>query len=341
MKNGYRILVLTDHRAQTGENSIYPLVTTLVRHPECASLAVASRGIASNIPFFRDMKTENLYAQYVATDFMYDKNGKSYKQSLSRVDPLSFDVILLRIPRPVSNAFLHFMAGFFKDKVIINHPLGILNTSTKAFLLKMADLCPPMHLCRSVEEVQSFASRFPIVLKPLLGFGGKDIVKIEADRVSTATGTLELDEYFKKTDKTLRREGLLAMQYLKNVDAGDKRILVVNGMVMGASLRIPAPGSWLCNVAQGGRSVKTDITREEIDMIGKITPVLAKENILIYGADTLMNDEGRRVLSELNTLSIGGLRQIEEQSGRPVVKETVEEILKYVKNRHYERNPVD
>ncbi|MCB9293917.1 MAG: hypothetical protein H6559_12470 [Lewinellaceae bacterium] len=40
------------------------------------------------------------------------------------------------------------------------------------------------------------------------------------------------------------------MKFLRNVRQGDKRIIVVNGEVLGAVLRLPPRGSWLCNAAQ-------------------------------------------------------------------------------------------
>ena len=122
----------------------------------------------------------------------------------------------------------------------------------------------------------------------------------------------------------------LAVKFLKNVKNGDKRILVVNGKILAASNRLPAPNSWMCNVAQGGSSVKSGINPEEKMMIETINPFLAKEGIFMYGVDTLENDEGKRILSEINTLSIGGFPQAESQSGIPVVHIAINEMIKYI-----------
>ena len=119
------------------------------------------------------------------------------------------------------------------------------------------------------------------------------------------------------------------MKYLKNVSQGDKRILVVGGQIMASSLRLPAEGSWLCNVAQGGKSVKADVTNEEIKIVKGLTPELIKEGVLIFGADTLEDDYGKRILSEVNTLSVGGFSQAQEQSGKPIIKMTIDKIFEY------------
>ncbi|HXR82408.1 MAG TPA: hypothetical protein VN763_15890, partial [Saprospiraceae bacterium] len=49
-----------------------------------------------------------------------------------------------------------------------------------------------------------------------------------------------------------------------------------------------------------------------------------------YGFDTLIDDDGKRVLSEINTMSVGGLMPLQEMSGRPVVEEAARGIWDYV-----------
>ena len=116
---------------------------------------------------------------------------------------------------------------------------------------------------------------------------------------------------------------------MKNVTQGDKRILVVGGQIMAASLRLPAENSWLCNVAQGGTSVTAQLETEEEAIIKTISPRLEAEGIFIFGADTLVDDDGKRILSEVNTLSIGGFPQAEKQTGRPIVRETINKIVNH------------
>jgi glutathione synthase len=120
------------------------------------------------------------------------------------------------------------------------------------------------------------------------------------------------------------------VKFLKNVSQGDKRIVVVNGRIMGASLRLPPTDSWLCNVAKGGSSNFAKADSDEIDMIDKINPKLAEMGIIMYGVDTLVDDDGNRVLSELNTTSIGGLPQIAKLMGKPLVKEAADLIWNYI-----------
>jgi glutathione synthase len=81
----------------------------------------------------------------------------------------------------------------------------------------------------------------------------------------------------------------------------------VDGKIISSNLRLPAEGNWLCNAAQGGKAVPADPDEDEKMIIKSISKDLKKRGILIYGMDTLVNDNDKRVLSELNTLSVGGI----------------------------------
>ncbi len=326
----YNFLVLTDHTRHSAENSLYALVTKLKAHPQCGELYVASRGNDENDSFFEKGNYSNIHGYRVKKSLSFEEVSKGLLFETQILSQEDFDVVFMRLPRPVSTQFLMNLADTFNDKIFINHPIGIEKTGTKKFLLNFPEVCPPIRLCHSIEEITDFSKQFPLVLKPLREYGGKGIFRLEGEVVYEGKESFPATEYLQKREKEIRSEGILAMKFLKNVSQGDKRILVVNGKILAASLRLPAEGSWLCNVAQGGSSVKTELTPEEETIIAKISPILLKEGIVIFGADTLVDDEGKRVLSEVNTLSIGGFPQSEKQTGRPIVQQAIDGIFDYV-----------
>ncbi|MFT5832963.1 MAG: glutathione synthase [Cognaticolwellia sp.] len=330
LMNKNRFLVLTDHSSHSSENSVYALMAKLSQHSQCIKLDVASRGNSANDAFFQNCDSTNLQAVEVNTDFSFDKSGKQFIENTQPVDVQDYDVIIMRLPRPISDYFLNFVTELGKDKVIINHPKGIQQTSTKAFLLNFLEICPPIRLCHSIDEILTFAIQFPIVLKPLKEYGGKGILRIDGDVLNDGTTDFDTIPYLENMKSYIETEGFLAMEFLKNVSQGDKRILVVNGQILASSLRLPAENSWLCNVAQGGRSVPSKATPEEIEIINTISPKLLEAGILIFGADTLVNNDGKRILSEINTLSIGGFPQAEKQTGKPILQQTIDGIINYV-----------
>jgi glutathione synthase len=305
-------LVLTDHRGHSDQNSLYALVTTLVADPRCAYVDVASRGVVANRQFFQGDGAQ-VEGFRVKEDLRYAVDGGQFVQTTVPLDVGGYDVVWLRLPHPVPDSFFNALRATTPG-LIVNDPEGIRATSTKEFLLRFPKWTPPSRLVRTAEEVTDFAHCHPIVLKPLRAYGGKGILRI--DRPEEAE-KLTLDEPY------------LAMKFLKNVSQGDKRILVVNGRILAASLRLPPPGEWLCNVAQGGTSVPAEVTVHERKMIAAIAPELLRRGICFAGIDTLTDDDGRRVVSEINTLSIGGFPQAAAQTGRPIVQQAIDELFNY------------
>lgn len=333
MEQQFSFLVLTDHLGHREGNPIYTLLPELLTHPNCRSVHVASRGNPANDDFFIHQQNTQLEVLEIQPGFGYDESGQQFIATTTVSDLKNYDCILMRVPHPVSKSFLDFLAKEGSNSVIINHPHGIDKTSNKAFLLNFPTLCPPIKLCHSIEAVLDFADNFPIVLKPLKAYGGKGILKIQGGILYENDLELKAIDFLNDHEDYIHKKGYLAMKFLDQVSQGDKRILIVGGEILGASLRIPAEGSWLCNVAQGGSSVSSEVEPEERQIIQQINPFLEKEGILIAGIDTLVGDNGKRVLSEINTLSVGGFENIQDQTGRPIIKQTIQTIINHANKK--------
>lgn len=329
----YRFVALTDHSDHSAENSIYAILSELARHPRTQSVELVTRGLSVNKSFFEGEMEAPVHAYQVSADFSFDDSGTQYSDSHA-LDLNACDIILMRLPRPIPDQFLEKLSSTFGQKLIVNDPRGILETSNKSFLLNFQELCPPVRLCRSIKDIKEFASQFDLVLKPLKEYGGKGILKIKQERIHDGEQYYNTDEYLSTLERYINEEGFLAMKFLKNVHLGDKRLLVVDGEILASSLRLPAKDSWLCNVSQGGRSVSSKPDSDEMALIDKIHPVMKQAGVMIYGVDTLVGDEGRRLLSEINTMSIGGFKQAQEQSGKPIISAMLNKIFKYADEKY-------
>ena len=336
----YRFVALTDHSVHSGENSIYAILSELSMHPRTQSVELVTRGLSVNKSFFEGEMDASVQAYPVTSYFAFDDSGMQYADSHT-LNWNYCDIILMRLPRPIPDLFLENLSSTFGDKLIINDPRGILKTSNKSFLLNFQALCPPIKLCISIEDIKKMASLFDIVLKPLKEYGGKGILKLEKDRIHDGEHFYDADDYLYKMESYIREEGFLAMKYLKNVHLGDKRLLVVDGEILASSLRLPIKDSWLCNVSQGGHSVSSEPDSDEIELVDKIHPVLKQAGVMIYGVDTLVGDEGHRLLSEINTMSIGGFKQAQEQSGKPIISIMLNKIFKYADEKYENRSTAD
>ena len=327
-KRTYKVLVLIVHSAHNRLLSIYGLLSTMVQNPACTSIHVASRGNPKNKQFFYDYQTTNVHVMKVMPSFTYEKNGLQFVENTVEKKLNDYDVVMVRMPPPLDKSFLSFLLRHFPRSRIINDPVNMLIAGSKQYLLNYQHMCPPMKLCTTKKDILEFSNIFPIVLKPLCNFGGKGIVKIMGSNVWLENGSATaLNEFL---DKLPSQFAYLGMKYLNDVVKGDKRILIVNGRILGACLRMPPKDSWLCNVSQGGTPAFSEADHDEIAMAKELSIDMKKRGIVIFGFDTLEDDNGKRVLSEINVINVGGLINAQLMSGMPIVKTASDLMWKYI-----------
>lgn len=327
-----KILILTDHKTHTINNSFYALANALLKNKSIKKVFIASKGEDRNKDFFSG-KSTHFYGVRLKEKTNFNKFPKiAEKAKLYQLTYKKFNAVLLRLPRPIHPDFFPFLEANFPPDRIVNKPSGILKTGNKAFLLEVSEFTPPIRLINNLDDLISLKSDHSTVLKPLEEYGGKGLIRVDGERVFLGNSDpISFDNF----EAMYAKDPIpyLAMKFLKNVKNGDKRIVVADGKVLTSSTRYPAEGSWLCNVAQGGNAEISGITKEEEKIIDAINPILKKEGIFLYGLDTLEDDDGKRVISEINTLSVGGIAPGMEASGKPLDKIFAKQLVHYLKEK--------
>jgi glutathione synthase len=163
---------------------------------------------------------------------------------------------------------------------------------------------PPTLITRSTEEARAFLREHgEVVIKPLHGNGGKAIFKIGRDGANLSS----LMEVF----NTAYREPHMVQAFLPGVAEGDKRIVFVDGEVVGAVNRIPGEGEIRSNLAVGGTAAKTELTETEQTICAAIGPELKKRGLFFVGIDVI----GGEWLTEINVTSPTGIVAIDRFNG--------------------------
>lgn len=327
----FKVLVLTDHSGHSKSNSFYGVVNALRVHKNIEKIDVASKGIDLNASFFSGTDLSKVFVNHLEKGIRYSKGGNFFQGEKKWISPAHYDVIVLRLPPPIEEPFFLKLKKYFPQILFINDPEGIIHTYSKSFLLNFRSICPPLELVSSKKEILKVLEKYPIVLKPLKSYGGKGIVRIKDNSVEIGQEKLSLEDFW----DSYQNETYLAVKFLENVRLGDKRIVVVNGHVIGASLRTPPADSWICNAAMGGSAHPAFLEQEELEIIEQINPLLEKHGIVMYGVDTLVGDSGKRVLSEINTASIGGIVQMAKMYGKSTMLKTINNLVEYVLNKKY------
>ncbi|RYD57739.1 MAG: glutathione synthase [Sphingomonadales bacterium] len=261
---------------------------------------------------------------YAAEDLNY-RDGrvwtKAHPVTVQRVegdhfsfgDPVSLDlgeeadVVLMRQDPPFDLGYItatHLLERIADKTLVVNDPANVRNAPEKVFVLDYARFMPPTLITRSLDEARAFlAEHGEIVIKPLHGNGGKAIFKVGSDGANLSA----LIEVFNNT----WREPHMVQAFLPSVAQGDKRIVLVDGVVAGAINRIPGEGEIRSNLAVGGSAAKTELTPREQEICDAMGPELKKRGLLFVGIDVI----GGEWLTEINVTSPTGIVAIDRFNG--------------------------
>ena len=236
-----------------------------------------------------------------------DKAGSHYKVANPRTENLAgWDVILLRQDPPFDMAYItstHLLERIHPKTLVVNDPAHVRNAPEKIFVLDFQDLMPPTLLTRNPEDVKDFRDRYKdIILKPLYGNGGAGVFRVGPGD----TNLNSLVELF----QTVFREPFMVQEYRPEVRAGDKRIILVDGEVVGAINRVPAADETRSNMHVGGQAIATDLTPRDLEICARLGPELKRRGLLFTGIDVI-----GPYLTEINVTSPTGIRQIKDFGG--------------------------
>jgi len=221
-------------------------------------------------------------------------------------DLADLDVMLMRQDPPFDMGYIsvtHMLEHAMDDVLIINNPVAVRNAPEKLLVTHFGDLMPPTLITRDVEAIRAFREEHDdIIVKPLHGNGGAGVFKIPGED-ENLNSLLELF-------LGLNGEPFVIQQYLPDVRAGDKRIILINGEPRGAVNRVPAEGEARSNLHVGGKAVATTLTEREDYICGAIGPFLRDNGMVFVGIDVIGD-----YLTEINVTSPTGLREIKNLGG--------------------------
>lgn len=232
------------------------------------------------------------------------------------------DVLLLRAnpldPGLLSFALLVEAAGV----PVLNPPAAILRTANKTWLATLADVPRPRTLVtRSLASLERFAADAPdgVVVKPARGCGGRGVSFVRPHQRRELGRALDVACAAGARTKSAASEGYAVVQdWLPEADSGEKRLLWLDGSVVGGYLRQRAPGELRHNLKVGGQPHPTELEPDDVTLAARLTPHLQAAGIWLAGIDVI---GGCAV--EVNTLNPGGAHYTGHFSGRDLGAELV------------------
>jgi len=218
----------------------------------------------------------------------------------------TLDSIIMRKEPPVDQEFIyatHILEQAEKQGVYIaNKPQSLRDANEKLFTSWFPQCCAGTLVTSNAKQIRQFLEEHQdIILKPLDGMGGASIfhLRLNDPNISVIIETI--------TEHETRY--VMAQQYLPEIKAGDKRILLVNGEPIPYALaRIPAQGETRGNLAAGGRAQGQPLTERDYWIAQQVGPTLKEKGLVFVGIDVIGD-----YLTEINVTSPTCVQELDKQ----------------------------
>jgi glutathione synthase len=229
------------------------------------------------------------------------------------------DAVVMRKDPPFDSEYFyatHLLAQAEREGArVFNAPQALREHPEKLAILEFAQFIAPTIVTRDEAAIRRFHGEHrDIVLKPLDGMGGMGIFRVGPDGLNLGSIT-----------ETLNRNGtttVMAQRYLTEITAGDKRVLVIDGLAVPHALaRIPQGSEIRGNLAVGGKGVAQPLAARDREIAEAIGPVLAARGLLVVGLDIIGDS-----LTEINVTSPTGFQEITQQTGFDVASMFVDAL---------------
>lgn len=222
------------------------------------------------------------------------------------VDLSDYDVVWLRQDPPFDMGYItttHILDQLPASTLVVNDPFWVRNYPEKLLVLQFPDLTPPTTIARDLETLRAFREiHGDMILKPLYGNGGAGVFRMTPDD----RNLVSLHELF----IGINREPLIAQKFVPDVSNGDKRIILVDGVPIGAINRVPPEGETRSNMHVGGRAEKIGLTARDKEICDAIGPLLREKGQIFVGIDVIGD-----YLTEINVTSPTGIQELERFDG--------------------------
>ncbi|MDP1975417.1 MAG: glutathione synthase [Alphaproteobacteria bacterium] len=216
-------------------------------------------------------------------------------------DPVLFDlkqadIVWVRQDPPFDLAYItatYLLDTIASTTLVLNNPKSIRDYPEKLLPFQFQEFMAPTLISRNIEDFYNFfETHQDVVLKPLYGAKGHAVIRLK-DKENLG-GAVDLFQALENTP-------FIMQKFIPEVSLGDKRILFVDGDVVGAFKRIPQTGYIRSNIALGGTAELCDLTLKEQKLAKVLGPFLKEKGLFLAGIDVIGD-----YLTEINITSPTG-----------------------------------
>ena len=225
------------------------------------------------------------------------------------------DAVFMRLEPPVDLDFL--AATYVLDHVdpsttaMVNAPGGLRACSEHLIGLSFPDLVPPTVVTARAHTIREFlAAHERIVVKPVDGFSGRGVFLLSQHDPNLAS--------IIETSTRGGTRAVVAQPDLAQVESGNKRIYLLDGVAVGASIRHPVTGDFRIVSPDG----PAELTPRDLEIVERLAPTLREHGLRCVGLDVIGDH-----LIEVNVTSPGALRKADALLGTAYCADLVSHVL--------------
>ena len=269
-------------------------------------------------------RNDTVYAKAKILKLGFKNGTEIFNYGKSKILKLSsLDVILMRQDPPFNMSYVtatHLLEKISSQTLVLNDPFHVRNAPEKIFVTEFSKFMPETLITREPNEIIKFKKKNKnIIIKPLYGNGGENVFYI---RENDSNFNVIIENFLSSNN-----EQFIIQSYIPEVKKGDKRIIFIDGEVVGAINRIPSKNENRSNMHVGGKPVKTSLNKNDKLICKTISPHLKTKGLFFVGIDVIGN-----YLTEINVTSPTGIREINRLNKTNVEKIFWDKALKKLIN---------
>jgi glutathione synthase len=230
------------------------------------------------------------------------------------------DCVFIRKDPPFDAPYLYLTLMLEKLRgrtLVMNDPRGLRDANEKLYTLHFSKHMPRTLVTSDRDRIHRFVASLGVaVVKPLDGAGGSGVMVVS----KTDRNGRSIVDYI--TQEGTRHA--MVQEYLEAVRAGDKRVIVLAGEVLGGINRIPREDDVRSNIHVGGRVDECDVTPTERAVVADMAPRLAQDGLVFVGLDFI----GEK-LTEVNVTSPTGIQELSRHLGRDMAERVIEWVERH------------
>lgn len=279
------------------------------------ALMLAAQALGHRVMIFgqRDWQMRDGEVQaYVQSVRLQDDADDYYRVRNEEMIALGdVDVVLQRKDPPFNMDYIY--DSYMLDRLVqagvrvVNPPQALRNINEKFIITRLPQATPPTLVTKSRREIREFVREFnTAVVKPMDGMGGAGVFRLAEDDSNLSAILDAINPHGATT--------LMVQQFLPEISAGDKRILIINGEAVDHGLaRLPAKGEFRANLAAGGHGVVQALSERDYWLVEQVMPIIDEQGLYLVGLDVIGG-----FITEMNVTSPTCLREIANHTSQDI-----------------------